>query len=133
MIPQDLTWTFPKRYFYLASPYSRWSGGLDDASRVISEIAGRLFQHGVPVFSPIAHSHAICVAAHMDFLSHDIWLRADEPLVLAAAGLIVADMDGWQTSFGVNKEIGWFRQQEKPCWLLDPVDLELNDLPVIFG
>jgi hypothetical protein len=133
MTPQDLTWTFPKQFFYLAGPYSKWHGGLDDASRVISEISGRLIQHGLPVFSPIAHSHAICAAAHMDFLSLDVWLPADEPLAIAAAGLIVADMDGWQTSYGVNEEIKWFRKMEKPCWLLDPVELELNDLPGTFG
>ena len=133
MTPQDLTWTFPGRYFYLASPYSKWSEGLDDACRVISEIAGRLIQHGLPVFSPIAHSHTICAAAKMDFLSHDVWLPADKPLVDAAAGLIVADMGFWETSHGVRKEIEWFRKAEKPCWLLDPVELELNDLPRTVG
>jgi len=133
MTPQDLTWTFPGRYFYIASPYSKWDGGLDDAARVVSEIAGRLIQHGLPVFSPIAHSHAVSTAAKMDFLSHDIWLPADKPLMDAAAGLIVVDMDGWQISHGVNFEISQFREAEKPFWLLDPVELELNDLPGMFG
>lgn len=133
MTPMDLTWTFPGRYFYIASPYSKWDGGLDNACEVVSQIAGRLIQYGLPVFSPIAHSHTICRAAKMDFLSHDIWLPADKPLVAAAAGLIVVDMDGWQTSYGVNEEIKWFRKDQKPCWLLDPVELELNELPGTFG
>lgn len=130
---QELTWTFPDRYFYLASPYSKWDGGLEDACHVVSEVAGRLIQHGVPVFSPIAHSHTICKAAKMDFLSHDIWLPADKPFWAGAAGVIVVDMAGWQTSYGVGEEIKWFRGAEKPCWLLDPATLELNDLPGAFG
>lgn len=133
MTPTDLTWSFPDRYFYLASPYSQWSEGLDDACNVISAIAGRLIQYGLPIFSPIAHSHTICKAARMDFLSHDIWLPADKPLVAAAAGLIVADLEGWRVSFGVRKEIEWFREAEKPCLLLDPVELELAELPRDIG
>jgi hypothetical protein len=131
--PQDLALTWPDRYFYLASPYSKWFAGLDDACETVSAIAGRLIQNGLPVFSPIAHSHTICAASKMDFLSHDIWLPADKPLIDAAAGMIVADMDGWRTSFGVNKEIAWFREANKPCWLLDIESLELTDLPGALG
>jgi hypothetical protein len=133
MTPQDLTWSFPDRYFYLASPYSKWYGGQDDACEVISGIAGRLIQFGVPVFSPITHSHTICKAAGMDFLSYDIWLPVDKPLILGAAGMIVADMNGWSVSFGISKEIEWFREAGKPIWLLNSAEMELVDLPGALG
>lgn len=132
MTPQELVWTFPNRYFYLASPYTKWRGGLDDAAYVIAEIAGRLIQCGTPVFSPIAHAHAICMAAKMECLDLDVWMPMQSVMVRAAAGLMVAEMDGWSDSVGVHQEIGWFRAQGKPCWLLDPVSLELTELPLIY-
>ena len=47
--------------WYLASPYSLFPGGLEMATRVVSREAARLLEAGIPVVSPIAHSHTIAV------------------------------------------------------------------------
>ena len=56
----------------------------------------------------------------MDALDHTIWLPLDEHMMRAACGLIVAQMDGWQESYGLAVEIDHFRQARKPVIWLNP-------------
>lgn len=112
--------------WYLASPYSKYPEGLERAFRAGCRIAGRLIAAGVPVFSPIAHSHSVAILSGLNPRDHATWLRADEWMMRAAAGLLVADMDGWRNSFGVAFEIEEFEQAGKPIMLLpvEPEDLQ---------
>ena len=110
-------------FYYLASPYSKWEGGLDDAAYVVSEIAGRLISRGLCVFCPIAHTHSVAYAADIEPLNHDIWLPMDEPFMRTARGLIVAGMKGWRDSYGIGEEIKHFAQAGKPRYLLDTASL----------
>ena len=49
-----------------------------------------LLDAGIPVFSPIAHFHAIrCVIGEHP---HDFWMAADKPFMDAAHGLIVLEL-----------------------------------------
>jgi hypothetical protein len=91
-------------YWYLASPYSFHPDGPEVAFREACEAAALLINAGVPVFSPIVHSHLIAIAGNIDPLSHEIWLSADRPLLDAAAGLIVLHLRGWDLSRGVAEE-----------------------------
>lgn len=115
-------------YWYLATPYSKWAHGLEDANTVAQQLTGRLIAAKVPVYSPIAHTHGIALASSMDPLSHDIWMPADQPLFNAAYGLLVADLPGWKTSKGVDMEIEWARQMHKPIWVIDPETLAIRQL-----
>jgi hypothetical protein len=107
------------RLCYLATPYSKYPGGIDLAFGCACDIAGFLIRHGVRVFSPICHTHPIAVACGMDPLDHTIWLSLDRPMIDAADCLVVAMMAGWQESQGVNQEIIWFRCAGKPVFFLD--------------
>ena len=80
----------------------------------------RLIRCQVPVFSPIAHSHPIALIGGIDPKSHDVWLPADEPLMLSACGVIVAMLPGWQDSHGVEAEIKLFKQSSKPVLYMMP-------------
>ena len=115
-------------YWYLASPYSKWAEGIDDAAHVIAKVAGKLIRQGLPVFSPIAHSHTVARAAAIDPYSHEIWLAADKPIFEGAAGMIVAALPGWRESFGIGEEVKWCREHDKPVWLLDVETLTLAAL-----
>lgn len=114
-------------YWYLATPYSKWPHGLDDAARVAEKLAARLLEERFPIFSPIAHSHSIAqhvvAAEKRDF---DFWLGADKPLVDAAIGLLIADLTGWRESRGVVQEIKWGREQKKPIWILNTKSFSLK-------
>ena len=113
-------------YWYLASVYSKWAPRLDEACDLVSRLAGKFTTAGVPVFSPIAHSHTIAMAAGIDPLSHEIWMPADKPMVDNAVGMIVAKMEKWWTSKGIAQEIIWFTEHGKPIWYLNLEDLQLK-------
>ena len=80
-------------FWYLATPYSKWAAGIDDAALMAARIAGSLARYRVAVFSPIAHSHAVAMASGIDPRDHTIWIPLDDPFMDAARGLIVADVD----------------------------------------
>lgn len=100
--------------WYLASPYSLWHRGLEDAFEQACIAAAKLIRQGYFVFSPIAHSHPIAVHGDLDKLDHKLWLEQDERIMDAAAGLIVLRMPGWQHSKGVLSEIAYFERAKKP-------------------
>jgi hypothetical protein len=105
---------------YLASPYTNYRHGLKAAFEEIADIAGQLMKEGIPVLSPVAHSHPICEHSGLDHIDHDMWMRLDEPLMAACDAICVAKMPGWTRSKGVGIELYHFRQAGKPAFVLDP-------------
>lgn len=108
------------RFWYVATPYTKYEGGLDAAFADACEWTARLLASGVSVFSPIVHSHPIAMAGRLDPLSHDFWMRVDAPFMEAAYGLIVVRLPGWEDSKGVQAEIGWFKQRGRPIRYVGP-------------
>jgi hypothetical protein len=113
------------RLCYLATPYSKYLPGIDAAFVHAAEIAARLLKQGVRVYSPIAHTHPLAMHGHIDPLDHKIWLPFDEAMMDAADCLIVARMNGWEESYGVQHEIEFFSRDSKPVIHIDPVTLRL--------
>lgn len=111
-----------KGYWYTATPYSRFAEGINAANREACRIAGILIADGINVFSPIAHSHAIAMHSGLDPLDLQMWIEGDKPMMGAAEGLIVVEMDGWRESVGVQHEIKVFQEAAKPI-----VHLSLED------
>lgn len=107
-------------YWYLASPYSKFQPSPQAAFEEIAHQCALLIKAGVPVFSPIAHTHPISQYGDIDPLDCDTWLAVDRPLMDAAKGLIVCCMDGWQVSYGVEEEIRIFSQAGKPILYMRP-------------
>jgi hypothetical protein len=107
-------------YFYLASPYSKFSGGIVAAFEEVCEQAALLVRAGVPVFSPIAHTHSIALHGHLDPYDLSIWLEADRAFMDAAKAIIVCKMDGWQESYGIGVEVEHFKRAGKPVHYMEP-------------
>lgn len=101
-------------FWYVGTPYSKYPGGIDLAFKVTCRITAEFIRRGVPVFSPIAHSHPVAVHGGIDPLDHKIWLPADAPMVRAAHGLIVVQMDTWAESVGLRHEIEAVKAAGKP-------------------
>lgn len=106
--------------WYLASPYSRYVGGTENAFREAAEATAALVRAGYKVFSPIVHSHVVAHAGRFDPLDCAMWLEQDEPFMKAAAGIVVLMLEGWQESVGVSHEIERFAQMDKPIVLMVP-------------
>lgn len=108
---------------YVGTPYSKWADGLDAAFVEASKLTARLMQAGLKVYSPIAHTHPLAVYGNIDPLDHSIWLPFDGAMMDKADAMIVAMMDGWETSKGVRHEIEVFTEAGKPVFFLNPADL----------
>ena len=106
-------------YWYLATPYSKFEAGHESAFRQASATAAFFVKLGIPVFSPIAHSHPIAVTGQIDKNDHAVWMAVDQPFMDAAGGLIVVMMPGWDESFGIGEEIKDFTAKGKPVLYME--------------
>ncbi|EKS35133.1 hypothetical protein HMPREF9696_02405 [Afipia clevelandensis ATCC 49720] len=52
-------------------------------------------------------------------LGSEYWLAFDKVFMDRCDELAVLQIDGWNESNGVLREIEYFRKQNKPIWLLD--------------
>lgn len=106
-------------YWYVASPYTNYPGGVDEAFKLICRATAKLIEAGVPVFSPIAHSHPIAEHGALDGKDPDLWHRVDKPMVDSAIGIIVVMLPGWAESRGVQAELREFRKAGKPVMFME--------------
>lgn len=92
-------------YVYLASPYSHHDPTVREARfQAVCRLAAGLMNMGMVVYSPIAHTHPIAVS-HALPTTWAFWQRMDSVFVLKADRLLVACLDGWKESTGVQAEI----------------------------
>lgn len=103
-------------FIYLASPYSKYKDGQEEANRLACIAAGELIKAKLPVFCPISHSHAISVNTELAAMDHSIWMPLDFAFTEAAFVMVVCMMDGWDESFGVRKEIEYMEAHNKPIY-----------------
>ena len=107
-------------YYYLGSPYSKYPEGRAMACVEACRNAALLIRSGIPVFSPIAHSHAVAEYGQIDPDDHGIWLPLDRRMMAAAGGLIVLQLAQWWTSYGLTTEIDEFHSIGKPIVYMIP-------------
>lgn len=117
-------------FWYLASPYSKYPAGLEAAFQEVCRQAALLVHHGIPVYSPIAHTHPIAIHGGTDPLDHGIWLPADLPMMRAAyRGLIVCKMPTWEISYGIGEEIKEFGALKRRVVYMEPGVVPAELLP----
>lgn len=119
-----------KPLYYLATPYSRYQGGdLTAAFLAACRLTADLMTAGYAIYSPIAHTHPIAMNSGLDPLDHTLWLPFDEAMMVAADALMVAQLEGWRESFGIDHEITFFRKARKPIVYLDCVTMRVSSAP----
>jgi hypothetical protein len=104
---------------YLATPYSNYRAGLDEAYHDAILVVVDLTKQGLCVYSPIVHLHPVARAGNIDPLDA-MWMALDEPFMHAADSMIIAMLPGWKESQGVRKEIEYFQTIGKPIRYYDP-------------
>jgi hypothetical protein len=91
---------------YLAVPYSHPSASIrQERFERVNEVAARMMQDGIAVFSPISHSHPIEMHMNGVKLCWEFWQNQDLPILKACDELWVLTIDGWLESVGVTGEI----------------------------
>lgn len=95
---------------YLASPYSKYPGGREEAYQEACKMAANLMEKGYNIFCPIAHSHAIETLGMTDVHDGDWWLKQDFAVLENCDELLVYQMPGWDESYGVRQEIDYAEQ-----------------------
>lgn len=114
-------------FIYLATPYSKYAGGIEEANKMASRYAAEFLKLKFPVFCPIAHSHSISVHGGMSAKDHGVWMPLDFAFCEAAFALVVALEPGWKESYGVQKEIVFFKELNKPAYYWQPPSLKPED------
>lgn len=116
---------------YLATPYSKYKGGKQEAFRLACLKAMELMEQGADVFSPIAHSHSIEEVCGV-VKDGDWWLGQDYAWLESCDLLAVYKIPGWEESYGVKCEIDFADDLGLPIVFLEFEDnnekqLELFD------
>lgn len=104
---------------YLATPYTKYEGGIDLAAEHAAKLAGYFMQSGIPVFCPIAHCHWIAKSTKLDPIDGPFWLRTLIPFMKLADYLVIAKMPGWGESDGINYETEYFTRVGKSIYHLE--------------
>ena len=111
---------------YLATPYSKYPGGIREAFEEACRITARLLLAGAKVYSPIAHTHPIATIGGLDPLDHSIWMPFDEAMMRVCDVLIVVHLESWETSKGIAMEVEYFEKAGKPIFDMDPETLVMT-------
>src|ERR1700704_5407942 len=105
------------KLYYLASPYSLYPGGKQEAFELVCKKAAELMVLGHLVFCPIAHSHPIEQLGMKETHSGDFWLKQDFAILKHCDELLVYMMPGWKQSTGLAAELKF---------------AEFNNIPITF-
>ncbi len=106
---------------YLASPYSRYYKGREEAYIEVCKKAAALMHNGYNVFCPIAHSHPIEKFGMDRLQDGEFWLKQDFSVLAHCDELWIYKMPGWHDSYGINKEIQFANNNDIPIKFLDYV------------
>lgn len=109
-------------FVYLGMPYAGHPAGPRTAWEAAVAQVALLLDAGVPVYCPIAHFHWVD-QLHLKVPAkdaHAFWMAMNRPLMVAAAGLIVCKLSGWETSKGLAEEREIFSELGKPEWEMEP-------------
>ena len=95
-------------YWYIATPFTKYPHGHEAAYLKACEETTRLALLGIPVLSPIVHGWGMAKYGNAPMVDATFWAQVNLPLMEAARGCIVVQMEGWTQSDGVRDEIDYF-------------------------
>jgi hypothetical protein len=102
---------------YLACPYTDPDPAVRQSRfETATAVAADFIRQGRIVYSPITMTHPIdmVLAGAANTLGSDYWVAFDEAFMDMCSELIVIQLDGWQQSSGIKREIAYFKEQRKP-------------------
>lgn len=117
--------------WYLATPYTHPERAvMVRRAETAHELSGLLqAKYDVVAWSPIAYYHAIALRHGMR-TDHEYWLEIDAAYIRAFRRVMVAQMQGWRESRGVQWEIEFAKREGLP---LEYVSSTHRYAPLQFG
>ena len=107
-------------FWYLASPYSDKQEHVRTyRNTVVCAIAAAFQKENFPVYSPVAHGHAIHSIGGFSGTG-DEWSKHNRTMIYHSRGLIILTLHGHDKSSGVLREHTWAEEFNKPIEELDP-------------
>jgi hypothetical protein len=108
---------------YVASPYSVNADAQLRQERYKYALMKTIefTKKGLPVFSPIVHSHPMSLVANMP-CTFDFWKELDCLYIDNCDQMYVLMMDGWKESIGVQFEIEYAKSKGIPITYVNCVD-----------
>lgn len=93
---------------YLASPYTHDLAAVRQRRyETVCTAAARLMHDGHAVFSPIAHTHGICLASGGVNFEYSFWKKYDEEMIRLCDQFWILRMEGWEQSEGIKMELAY--------------------------
>ena len=118
-------------FYYLANPYRGTEAQQRDRAHAAALASAALLRNHVPVYSPIVHNRTIeLVGNFTEEETNTLFLPFDLKMLPAAAGLILLQLEGWEKSYGVGKELELCQAQNIPVYPYTLTAL-LEDTPTL--
>lgn len=113
--------------YYLASPYTHKKKSVMKQRFIdISKVAAILIKRGYLLVTPISSSVPIAQYGGLQGTDFSDWATLDLNLVKRCDGIIVAMMEGWKESVGVQAEIAYARHLGKEVRYLNVETMRFN-------
>jgi len=125
----DLVEKSKNSYWYLASPYTRYSRGHHQAFVDASVVSVDLLRLGVRNLPAISLGHPLQTHGVLswDEATHEFWFNYYKPFMRASCGMIIAKLPGWSKSKGVIREMRYFSEMGKEQVYLECYDYDSED------
>jgi hypothetical protein len=106
---------------YLACPYTHADHRVrEQRFKLATVAAAELIRQGYIVYSPITMTHPLdmVLAGDANTLGSDYWVKFDEAFMAVCAEMVVLQIDGWDQSSGIRREMNYFQSRGKPVRFL---------------
>ena len=114
------------KYAYLSTPYRKHPKGIFGAYIEACKVAAKLDLAGINFYAPVVDTHGIAVHGGINAKDHSFWLQRDFKRAEYCDAMLIAEMDGWQESFGIAEEAKFFRSKRRPIINIDPHSLAIT-------
>jgi hypothetical protein len=115
---------------YLACPYTHPDPSVREKRfRLTTDAAAQLIRQGYIVYSAITMTHPLDVvlAGGTNTLGSDYWVQFDEAFMAVCTEMVVLQIEGWEQSRGIQREIDYFQNRGKPVRFLPAKGAELGE------
>lgn len=104
---------------YLASPYSHPEAEIRQSRyEQVERLAAQYLMKGLTAFSPIVYGHNMAVAYDMGLAAND-WWRFNAAILRRCEEVHVVQINGWETSIGIQQEIEFANTLHLPLTYVD--------------